>query len=154
MAECKALSKPGRVKQGDIAEFAHKIELLRKHKSSNVAGVFFTRTAYQDGAIKHASWEGISIAVCKPSDRPNHIFLTYHKYDPVRDEQIRHHLDYSSIALTEDMLMLSLAEASARSGLSYDQLSDAISSRKLRARSLEGKMLIMVADLNEFVAVA
>jgi hypothetical protein len=154
VAECKALSKPGRVKQGDIAEFAHKIELLRKHKSSNVAGVFFTKTAYQDGAVKHASWEGISIAVCEPKEAPNHIFLTYHMYDPVRDEQIRHHLDHRSIALSEDMLMLSLSEASARSELTCEQLKDAISSRKLMARTLEGQTLIMVADLNEFMGVA
>jgi hypothetical protein len=121
--------------------------------SSNVAGVFFTKTAYQDGAIKHASWEGISIAVCKPRESPNHIFLTYYMYDPVRDEQIRHHLDHRSIALSEDMLMLSLSEASARSQLTCEQLRDAISSRKLMARTLEGQMLIMVADLNEFMGI-
>jgi hypothetical protein len=154
MAECKALSKPGRVKQGDIAEFAHKVELLRKHKSSNVAGIFFTKTAFQDGAVKHASWEGISIAACVPKEAPDHIFLTYYKYDPIRDEQIRHHLDYRSITLTEDMLMLSLPEAAARSGLTQEQLTDAISSRKLMARTLEGKTLIMVADLNEFAGVS
>ena len=154
VAECKALSKPGRVKQGDIAEFAHKIELLRKHKSSNVAGVFFTRTAYQDGAVKLASWENISIAVCVPKGSPDHIFLTYHKYDPIRDTKIRRHLDFRSIALTEDALMLSLSEAAARSGLTHEQLSNAISSRKLLARTLEGQTLIMVADLNEFMGVA
>jgi hypothetical protein len=130
VAECKALSKPGRVKQGHIAEFAHKIELLRKHKSSNVAGVFFTKTAYQDGAVKHASWEGISIAVCEPSESPNHIFLTYHMYDPVRDEQIRHHLDHRSIALSEDMLMF---RATASRGIAALPSSSALPRRAPRA---------------------
>jgi hypothetical protein len=154
VAECKALSKPGRVKQGDTAEFAHKIELLRKHKSGNVAGVFFTKTAYQAGAIKHAFSEGIIIAVCKPGKSLDHIFITYYKYDPIRDEEIRHHLDYRSVALTEDMLMLDLSEAEARSGMTREQLDDAISSRKLRTTTLEGRKLIMVADLNEFVGIS
>lgn len=73
VAECKAYSKPGTVKQGDIAEFANKVTLLRTHSLANVAGVFFTKTAYQDGAIKHATWEGITIAVCAPKESLDHI---------------------------------------------------------------------------------
>jgi hypothetical protein len=43
VAECKAYSKPGRVKQGDIAEFANKVTLLRTHTLANVGGEYFSQ---------------------------------------------------------------------------------------------------------------
>jgi hypothetical protein len=154
VVECRALSKPGRVKQTDIAAFANKVTHLRIQTLANVAGVFFTKTAYQDGAIKHATTEGISIAVCVPQKSIDRIFLTYYRYDPELDKQMRHHVDYASIAFREDMRMLTIDEASARCGLSVDQLNEAIASQKLRLRSVaaDKQKRILLAELNEYMA--
>ena len=120
---------------------------------ANVAGVFFTKTAYQDLAIKHATWEGIDIAVCSPKESLDRILLTYYRYDPELDKQVRHHVDYASIAFREDMRMLTIAEASARSGLTVDQLNEAIASRKLRLRSIaaDSQKRILLAELNQYL---
>lgn len=150
VAECKAYSKPGRVKQSDIAAFANTVSHLRTQTLANVAGVFFTKTAYQDGAIKHATTEGISIAVCVPQESLNRIFLTYFRYDPELDKHVRHHVDYAAIAYREDMRLLTSEEASAISGISTDELRDAIASRDLRLRSVAGddSKRILLAELN------
>ena len=154
VVECKAHSKRGRVKQGDIAEFANKVSHLRTHTLANVAGVFFTKTAYQDGAIKHATWEGISVAVCAPKESLDHIFLTYYRYDPELDKQVRHHVDYASVAFREDMMMITVEEAAARCGLSVGEINEAIAARKLRLRSVaaDNQKRILLADLNEYIA--
>jgi hypothetical protein len=153
VAECKAYTKPGTVKQSEIAAFANTVTHLRIQTLANVAGVFFTKTAYQDGAIKHATTEGISIAVCVPQNPLDRIFLTYYRYDPELDKQVRHHVDYASIAFREDMRMLTIAEASARSGLTVDQLNEAIASRKLRLRSIaaDSQKRILLAELNQYL---
>lgn len=153
VAECKAYSKPGTVKQSDIAAFANTVTHLRIQTLANVAGVFFTKTAYQDGAIRHATFEGISIAVCVPQKSLDHIFLTYYRYDPVTDEQVRHHVDYASITFREDMRMLTLEEASAISGISIDELHEAIASRELRFRSVaaDDSKRILLAELNAYI---
>ncbi|MFY9622694.1 MAG: hypothetical protein WAM70_21360 [Pyrinomonadaceae bacterium] len=154
VVECKAHSKRGRVKQGDIAEFANKVTHLRTHTLANVAGVFFTKTAYQDGAIKHATWEGISVAVCAPKESLDRIFLTYYKYDPVLDKRVRHHVDYASVAFREDMMMITVEEAAARCGLSVGEINEAIAARKLRLRSVaaDNQKRILLAELNEYIA--
>jgi hypothetical protein len=154
VAECKALSKRGRVKQGDIAAFANTVTHLRTHTLANVAGIFFTKTAYQDGAIKHATWEEISVAVCRPKESLDRIFLTYYRYDPKLDKQVRHHVDYASIAFREDMLMITVEEAAARCGLSIGELNVAIAASKLRLRSVaaDNQKRILLAELNEYMA--
>ena len=119
VVECKSRSKRARVKQSEIAAFANEVGHLRKKTLANVAAVFFTNSAYQSGAVKHATWEGIDIAVCSPKESLDHIFLTYYCYDPVNDKQVRHHVDYASIVYREDMLMLTVEEASTRCGLSW-----------------------------------
>ncbi len=153
VVECKSRSKD-RVKQGDIAAFANEVANLRKATLANVAAVFFTNSAYQDGAIKHATWEGIDIAVCTSKESLDRIFLTYYRYDPVSNQEVRHHVDYASIVFREDMLMLSVEDASARCGLSIDQLNAGIASRKLRLRSVaaDDSKRILLAELNEYLA--
>lgn len=154
VAECKALSKRARVKQDDIAAFANTVTHLRTHSLANVVGIFFTKTAYQDGAIKHATWEGMSVAVCRPKESLDRIFLTYYRYDPKLDKQVRHHVDYASIAFQEDTLMIMVEEAAARCGLSVGELNEAIAAGKLRLRSVaaDNQKRILLAELNEYMA--
>jgi DNA-directed RNA polymerase specialized sigma24 family protein len=78
--------------------------------------------------------------------------LTYYRYDPEGDKQVRHHVDYRFVVFSEDMRMLTLEEASARCGLSVEQLNEAISLGKLRLRSVEDRKLILLAELNEYIA--
>jgi hypothetical protein len=155
VVECKAYSEPNRVKQGDISRFANEVRLLRTKTLANVAGIFFTKSGYQVGAVKHAAWEEIEIAVCSPKASLDHIFLTYYRYDPVADKQVRYHVDYASIAFREDMRMLTTEEASAISGLSVDDLNEAIASRALRLRSVaaDNQKRILLAELNQYLSV-
>lgn len=154
VVECKAYSERNRVKQGDIARFANEVRLLRTETLANVAAVFFTRSGYQAGAVRHAAWEDIEIAVCSPKESLDRIFLTYYRYDPVTDKQVRHHVDYASIAFREDMRKLTVEEASAICGLSIDELNKAIASRKLRLRSVaaDDQKRILLAELNQYIA--
>jgi len=154
VVECKSRSKSARVKQSEIAAFANEVGHLRKKSLANVAAVFFTNTAYQSGAVKHATWEGIDIAVCSPRESLDRIFLTYYRYDPDNDKEVRHHIDYASIALREDMRMITVEEAAGRCGLSVSELNEAIAARKLRLRSVaaDNSKRILLAELNEFLA--
>ncbi len=87
VAECRRRKE--RVKQEAIFAFARKVELLRKQTGGEVAGVFFAREQYQVGAVKHASWSEIAVAVLDQDQSGADFALVYHRYDPKRDKRLR-----------------------------------------------------------------
>ena len=87
VAECKRTKDP--VKLTDLDAFAHRVELLRKEFNGAVAGVYFTKTAYQLGAIKAAPDSGIRVALCAQDQAPTVFSLMFERYDPDRERRIR-----------------------------------------------------------------
>jgi hypothetical protein len=87
VAECRR--RTNKVKQEDMFAFARKVELLRKHTNSEVAGVFFTKSQYQIGALMHADWSGIEIAVFGQDQSPLNFVLAYQRYDPKREARLQ-----------------------------------------------------------------
>jgi hypothetical protein len=92
VAECKRWQDP--IKQEHIAAFAYKVELLRKQTGGNVAGIFFTKTKYQIGAVKAAAGAGIEVAVCDQDQSLQQFVLSYQKYDPEREARLQKVLAY------------------------------------------------------------
>jgi len=59
-------------------------------RSYEVAGFYFTRTAYQKGPVKAAKDWDIEIAVCA-QDQPLSAFsLVFHQYDLEKNRRLRH----------------------------------------------------------------
>jgi hypothetical protein len=87
IAECRRQVE--KVKQEAIFAFAYKVEMLRKYTGQKVDGVFFTKSHYQLGALKHAEWSGIQLAVFGQDQNPLHSFaLMYSGYDRERELRI------------------------------------------------------------------
>jgi hypothetical protein len=87
VAECRRRS--GAVKQEDMFAFARKVELLRKQTGGEVAGVFYTKSQVQKGALMHADWSGIEVAVFGQDQTPQNFVLAYQRYDPERDARLQ-----------------------------------------------------------------
>jgi hypothetical protein len=89
VAECRRWGSKYRIKQDDILAFARKVELLRqKSLRVKVAGLYFTTSNYQQGALSQAAYEGIQVITCPQDQAPPEFALTYHKYDKERDKYI------------------------------------------------------------------
>jgi hypothetical protein len=87
VAECKRIA--GAVKLENLDAFAYRVEMLRKQSDTEVAGFYFTRTAYQRGVVKAAEEIGISVVVCAP-DQPVEAFsLVFHRYDSKRESRLK-----------------------------------------------------------------
>jgi hypothetical protein len=97
VAECKRWQEP--IKQGHIAEFAYKVELLREETDKRVAGVFFTRTKYQIGAVKAAPYRGVKVAICNQDQSLQQYTLSFQKYDPTRAKRLQEALAYLTGAI-------------------------------------------------------
>jgi hypothetical protein len=78
------------VKQEDVASFAYKVEMLRKTLATNVAGVFFTKTGHQRGAVRVGQFNGIDLAILREASRPPSFNLTFLRYDSSREQKLRH----------------------------------------------------------------
>jgi hypothetical protein len=87
VAECRR--RTNKVKQEDMFAFARKVELLRKHTNTKVAGLFFTKSQYQTGALRHADWSGIEVAVFGQDQTPQNFVLAYQRYDPERETRLQ-----------------------------------------------------------------
>ena len=87
VAECRRWRAP--IKQEHVAAFAYKVELLRKCTGSSVAGLYFTKSKYQRGAIKAAAGAGIEVAVCSQDQSLHQFFLSYHMYDLDREVSLQ-----------------------------------------------------------------
>jgi hypothetical protein len=90
VAECRRRDEP--VKQEALLAFARKVELLRKQTERPVAGIFFAKSKYQIGAIKHASWSGIKVAILDQSHPIKNFILSYQRYDVRREKRIQESL--------------------------------------------------------------
>lgn len=88
VAECRRTVAP--VKIVDIDAFAQRVELLRKATGREVAGVFFAKTAFQEGAVKAAQDSGIAAATCAQDQPPSSFSILFHRYDPERERRFRH----------------------------------------------------------------
>ena len=87
VAECRRRKDP--VKLADLDAFARRVELLRQESRCEVAGVYFTKTAYQEGVVKAAQDSAIDIATCA-QDQPLSAFsLVFHRFDPDRGRRLR-----------------------------------------------------------------
>ena len=85
-AECKRTAD--RVQLGELDQFAHRVELLRKELQIDVAGVFFAKTGYQAGAVRTGPDSGIETTVCA-ENQVNAVFaLQYWRYDSERERRI------------------------------------------------------------------
>jgi len=87
VAECRRTKKP--VKLLDLDAFAYRVELLRKSKKCEVAGIYFTKTAYQAGAVRAGDYSGIEVAVCAPEQPLSSFSLMFHRYDADRNRRLR-----------------------------------------------------------------
>lgn len=87
VAECRR--RMNRVKQSDVFAFAHTVELLRKTSENMVAGLFFTKSQYQIGAVKHANWIGVDVIVLNDKSKPTDFVLSYQKYDVGREKRLQ-----------------------------------------------------------------
>ena len=87
VAECKRTA--GAVKQGAVAEFAHKVEKARKILNIPVAGLFITKKAHQRGAIKVGQCAGIKIVVLAEGATPPGFNITFLRYDRERERRLR-----------------------------------------------------------------
>lgn len=85
--ECKRRSAT--LKQSNIAEFAYLVEGFRKENHMQVAGIYFTKTGYQQGAIEAARVPGIQVAVVAENQSLNPLIVRYLRYDVEREEVIK-----------------------------------------------------------------
>ncbi|MCK4306479.1 MAG: hypothetical protein KAY24_19715 [Candidatus Eisenbacteria sp.] len=88
VAECRRTKNP--VKLYDLDAFAYRVELLRRNSACEVAGVYFAKTGYQEGAVKAAGDSGIQAAVCAQDQEPSSFLLVFHRYDAARHRRLRH----------------------------------------------------------------
>jgi len=88
VAECRRTKDP--VELHDHDAFAHRVELLRRGRACEVAGVYFAKTAYRQGAVKAAKDSGIQVAVCAEDQEPSSFLLVFHRYDAARHRRLRH----------------------------------------------------------------
>jgi hypothetical protein len=101
VAECRRIA--GAVKQGDVAEFALKVESLRRKLAKSVSAFFFTKTAHQLGAVRVGKFYGVEVALLDEGAQPPGFNLTFLTYDAQRDQKLRHiimHLEPGQYRLT------------------------------------------------------
>ncbi len=101
VAECRRRIDP--TKQGDIAAFAYKVELLRKSLGITVAGVFMTKRHYQIGAVKVGQFKGIDVVLLDEGAEPPGFNMTFLRYDQERAKRCRDiimHVPAGSVAIT------------------------------------------------------
>lgn len=109
VAECKRWeSSP---KQGNLAEFAYKTELLRKTLGKKIAAFFFAKTKPQIGALKVAAYEGIEVVELGEEAQLDALRLTYHQYDASREEAARiEYIGFRDEIKTTDSLTITLRD--------------------------------------------
>jgi hypothetical protein len=87
VAECRR--RADAVKQGDLAEFAWKVELLRKALNAPIAGVFFAKSQHQLGAVRAGDFAAITMAVLAEGGGPPGFAISYHRYDRERERRYK-----------------------------------------------------------------
>jgi hypothetical protein len=87
VAECRRWGS--NIKQGQIAEFAYKVERLRKYLQIPVAGFFFAKTSYQKGAIKVGEFNGITTVELNEGQTLSAFRITYLRYEVSREKKLK-----------------------------------------------------------------
>jgi len=87
VAECRRTKDP--VKLTDFDAFARRVELLRQASGRDVAGVYFTKTAYREGAVKAAQDSAIEIATCAQDQPLSSFSLVFRRFAADRDRRLR-----------------------------------------------------------------
>ena len=93
----------GAIKQGDMAEFAYKIEQARKSLGIPVAGIFVAKREHQIGSIKVGQSNDIQIAVLEEGSIPPGFNITFLRYSAEREKRIRDlimHVPTGGISIT------------------------------------------------------
>jgi hypothetical protein len=98
LGECRRWASP--IKQDDIAAFAYKVGLLRQKTGKQVAGMYFTKTRYQIGAIKAAAAPGIEVVRCRDNQSVDDFFVTYYTYDRAKRKQVRSHVSHRTTSFS------------------------------------------------------
>jgi hypothetical protein len=87
VAECRRRKDPP--KQEDIAAFAHKVELLRKHFGVPISGAFLSKSSPQIGVVKAGQFEGITVAQLLEGEISEGFSIAFHRYDAEREKRLR-----------------------------------------------------------------
>jgi hypothetical protein len=87
IAECRRTV--GAVKQGDVGEFAYKVELLRRTLDIPVAGIFIAKREHQIGAVRVGQFNGIQTVVLDEASIPPGFTMTFLRYDAERERKCR-----------------------------------------------------------------
>ena len=87
VAECRRTKD--HVKLADFDAFARRVELLRQASGRDVAGVYFTKTAYQEGAVKAGQDSAIEITTCAQDQPLSSFSQVFHRFDADRDRRLR-----------------------------------------------------------------
>lgn len=88
LVECKRWSTA--VSQGDLAEFAHKVEKVRGTMPDTlVSGIFIAKTDVNQGLLKAAGYEGIDVLICDDGvDLTRNFHYSGLRYDSSRDARL------------------------------------------------------------------
>ena len=107
VAECRRTI--GAVKQGDVGEFAYKVESVRRAINVPVAGIFIAKREHQVGAIKVGQFNGIEIAILEDGSAPPEFVITFLRYDRKREKRCRDfakHLQPASLSFAGDLTLV------------------------------------------------
>lgn len=87
VAECKRHESA--VKQGDVAEFAWKVERLREFLGVPVSGIYFGKSGHQLGAVRVGDFSGIQVVALDEASKPPGFNITFFRYDAGRERKLR-----------------------------------------------------------------
>lgn len=87
VAECKRHDSA--VKQGDVAEFAWKVERLRESLGRAVSGVYFAKSGHQLGAVRVSDFSGVQAVALDEGAKPAGFSIIFFRYDSVREKKLR-----------------------------------------------------------------
>jgi len=96
---CEAKRWQTAVNLGDLAEFAHKIWLLRKWSGRKVAAILIAKTAIAVGAQRIAADAEIELVILGENETIDRFTIKYLEYDLVREKLLEDYLAHIGIKL-------------------------------------------------------
>jgi len=84
IVECKRHARA--IEQGALASFAKTLDLLRASQPRPVAGVFFAKRTYQQGALKFGNHLGLDLACLVDDGVPSP--LRFHRWDSTKGRRV------------------------------------------------------------------
>jgi len=98
VAECKRRMDP--TKLIDIDAFARRVDLIRERFGGDVDGVFFTKTRFQIGGVRAASWAGIDVIVFNEGQPFEKFSMSYQLYDTERCSRLQRAVQHCTGTVT------------------------------------------------------